>query len=154
MAVSLHLSIGSDRHLRSGLRRAEKTSCKTLLESPLSTVSLLISSRALFLVDLLSSFRQFKCRASPLKTSEAACWSPVAIAAILSVVMATCNGTTNKRLLYGSFRFKISNFIRIHNLTSCIKFPPQNVPIWVDKTEAKRSDATTLKIQNELHQNS
>lgn len=86
--------------------REEKTSCKALLDSPLSTVSFLIASRALFLVALLSSFRQFKCRASPLKTSEEACSSPVAIAAILAVVMATGIRTTNKRLLYDSFRFK------------------------------------------------
>lgn len=98
-------------HLRRGLSRAEKSSCNTLLESPLSTVSLFISSRALFRVDLLSSFRQFKCLASPLNISEEACSSPAAIAAILTVVvMATCSCTTNKRLLYDSFRFKSSNF--------------------------------------------
>lgn len=79
IAVSLHRSMGSDRHLRRGLRMATNTSCKTLLESPLSIVSLLISSMALFLVDLLSSFRQLRCRASPLRTSAAACSSPAAM---------------------------------------------------------------------------
>lgn len=79
MAVSLHLSMGSDRHLRRGLRRTANTSCKTLLASPRSMVSLLMSSMALFLVDLFSSFRQLRCRASPFRTSAAACSSPAAM---------------------------------------------------------------------------
>ncbi|KAK0149619.1 cAMP-dependent protein kinase type I-beta regulatory subunit [Merluccius polli] len=70
-AVSLHRSTGSDVHLSNGPRRQEKTSCKAAPESPLSIVSLLMASSALFLVALLSSFRQFKGRTSPRRTSAA-----------------------------------------------------------------------------------